>query len=103
MARELSRLNAITITRAADESSVELGWLREGSWQGFSRIEFVQAVGLYLEKTLSVVQLAPEMLPVVVEGLKFLVRAVSRLLGRKLTRKPAAAEGRTAKAKKKSS
>ena len=38
------------------------------------RIEFVQAVGLYLEKTLSVVQLAPEMLPVVVEGLKFLVR-----------------------------
>ena len=38
------------------------------------RIEFVQAVGLYLEKTLAVVQLAPEMLPVVVEGLKFLVR-----------------------------
>src|ERR1700689_2307627 len=38
------------------------------------RIEFIQAVGLYLEKTLSVVQLAPEMLPVVVEGLKFLVR-----------------------------
>ncbi len=38
------------------------------------RVEFVQAVGLYLEKTLSVVQLAPEMLPVVVEGLKFLVR-----------------------------
>ena len=45
MARELSHLNAITITRAADESSVELGWLREGSWQGFSRIEFVQADG----------------------------------------------------------
>jgi hypothetical protein len=38
------------------------------------RIEFIQALGLYLEKTLSVVQLAPEMLPVVVEGLKFLVR-----------------------------
>jgi len=32
-----------------------------------------------------------------------LVRAVSRLLGRKLARKPAAAEGRTVKAKKKSS
>ena len=27
------------------ESSVELGWLREGSWQGFSRIDFVQADG----------------------------------------------------------
>ena len=38
------------------------------------RVEFVEAVGQYLEKTLTVVQLAPEMLPGVVEGLKFLVR-----------------------------
>ena len=38
------------------------------------RIEFVEAVGQYLEKTLTVTQLAPAMLPVVIEGLKFLVR-----------------------------
>lgn len=38
------------------------------------RVEFIEAVGMYLEKTLAVVQLSPEMLPVVVEGLKFLVR-----------------------------
>ena len=38
------------------------------------RVEFIQAVGQYLEKTLTVVQLAPEMMPVVIEGLKFLVR-----------------------------
>jgi len=38
------------------------------------RIEFVQAVAAYVEKTLPVAQLAPEMLPVLVEGLKFLVR-----------------------------
>ncbi|MDP9054062.1 MAG: hypothetical protein M3N93_07125 [Acidobacteriota bacterium] len=45
MAREIGSLNAITVTRAADDSSVELGWLREGSWQGFSHLEFMQADG----------------------------------------------------------
>jgi excinuclease ABC subunit C len=45
MARVVERLNAISITRAADEGAVELGWLREGAWQGFSRLEFVQADG----------------------------------------------------------
>jgi hypothetical protein len=38
------------------------------------RIEFVQAVGKYLAESLPVVQAAPQMLPVIVEGLKFLVR-----------------------------
>jgi excinuclease ABC subunit C len=45
MARDVDRLNAITITRAADADAVELGWLREGSWQGFSRLEFNLADG----------------------------------------------------------
>lgn len=38
------------------------------------RIEFVQAVGKYLAESLPVVQAAPQMLPVIVEGLKYLVR-----------------------------
>lgn len=38
------------------------------------RVEFVEAVATYLEKTMPVVQLSPELLPVVIEGLKFLVR-----------------------------
>lgn len=38
------------------------------------RVEFVQAVGKYLAESLPVVQQAPQMLPVIVEGLKFLVR-----------------------------
>jgi hypothetical protein len=38
------------------------------------RIEFVEAVAQYLEKTSPIVSLAPPMLPVVMEGLKFLVR-----------------------------
>jgi excinuclease ABC subunit C len=51
MARAVDRLNAIAIVPAAGLSSsiaadaVELGWLREGSWQGFSRLEFSPADG----------------------------------------------------------
>jgi excinuclease ABC subunit C len=45
MARDVDRLNAVAITRAAEPDAVELGWLREGSWQGFSRIEFNPADG----------------------------------------------------------
>ncbi len=45
MARDVDRLNAIAIAPATDTDAVELGWLREGSWQGFSRIEFNQADG----------------------------------------------------------
>jgi len=45
MARDVDRLNAISITPSTDTDAVELGWLREGSWQGFSRIEFNPADG----------------------------------------------------------
>ncbi|HWF08664.1 MAG TPA: hypothetical protein VG297_09375 [Bryobacteraceae bacterium] len=45
MARAVDKLHAITVTKAADPDTVELGWLREGSWQGFSRLEFHPADG----------------------------------------------------------
>jgi excinuclease UvrABC nuclease subunit len=45
MARDIDRLNAIAIIPAPDPDAVELGWLREGAWQGFSRIEFSPADG----------------------------------------------------------
>jgi hypothetical protein len=38
------------------------------------RIEFVQAVGEYVAKSIPALQLAPAMTPVIAEGLKFLVR-----------------------------
>ncbi|HTA43814.1 MAG TPA: hypothetical protein VK789_15270 [Bryobacteraceae bacterium] len=40
MARELDRLNGVTVTPSADPNTVELGWLRGGAWCGFSRMEF---------------------------------------------------------------
>jgi hypothetical protein len=51
LARELSGLHAVTITRAPQDNAVEsghaveLGWLLEGCWQGVSRLEFHQADG----------------------------------------------------------
>ena len=45
LARDVDRLNAITVTRAVSPNTVELGWLRQGSWQGFSELEFAQADG----------------------------------------------------------
>jgi excinuclease ABC subunit C len=45
MARAVDSLNAIAIVRGADPDAVELGWLREGSWQGFSILEFNPADG----------------------------------------------------------
>jgi hypothetical protein len=42
--------------------------------QKAARLEFVQAVGRYLADSLPVVQAAPQLLPVITEGLKFLVR-----------------------------
>ena len=45
LARELNGLNAITITRAVEENAVQLGWLRGGSWHGFSRMDFLRADG----------------------------------------------------------
>src|SRR6185503_14850778 len=38
------------------------------------RIEFIQAVGEYVAKSMPALQLAPAMTPVIAEGLKFLVR-----------------------------
>ena len=45
MARDVNRLNAITITPSAQAEAVELGWMRSGSWQGFERLEFGLADG----------------------------------------------------------
>jgi excinuclease ABC subunit C len=45
MARDVEKLNAIAVVPSGDPDAVELGWLREGSWQGFSRIEFNNADG----------------------------------------------------------
>ena len=38
------------------------------------RIEFIQAVGEYVSKSIPAIQLVPQMTPVITEGLKFLVR-----------------------------
>lgn len=45
MARDIDEINAITVTRGSEPDSVELGWLRNGSWQGFSQLEFAPADG----------------------------------------------------------
>jgi|SRR5579863_466940 len=45
MARAVDRLNAVAVVPAWEPDAVELGWLREGSWQGFSRLEFSPADG----------------------------------------------------------
>jgi excinuclease ABC subunit C len=45
MAREVERLNAIAVTPSAEPDSVDLGWLRDGAWRGFSRLEFDPAGG----------------------------------------------------------
>ncbi len=45
MAREVERLNAVSVTPSAEPDSVDLGWLRGGAWRGFSRLEFDPAGG----------------------------------------------------------
>jgi excinuclease UvrABC nuclease subunit len=45
IARDVDRLNAIAITPGSDPDTVDLGWLRGGSWQGFSQLEFNTADG----------------------------------------------------------
>ena len=45
MAREVDGLHAIAIVPSADPEAIELGWLRAGSWQGFTRMEFTAADG----------------------------------------------------------
>jgi hypothetical protein len=41
----VDRLNAVAVTPGTDPDTVDLGWLRGGSWQGFSRLEFNTADG----------------------------------------------------------
>ncbi|HVW84081.1 MAG TPA: hypothetical protein VHB50_05355, partial [Bryobacteraceae bacterium] len=45
MAREVEHLSAIAIAPSSDPESVELGWLREGYWRGFTRLDFNFADG----------------------------------------------------------
>jgi excinuclease ABC subunit C len=45
MARDVEGLHAITVAPSAAQDSVELGWLRGGFWQGFTRLEFAPADG----------------------------------------------------------
>ena len=40
MVRELGNLNAVAVVPSATPEAVELGWLRDGNWQGFTRLEF---------------------------------------------------------------
>ncbi|HZL55797.1 MAG TPA: hypothetical protein VFC21_01880 [Bryobacteraceae bacterium] len=45
MARDVSRLHAVAVIPSAERECVELGWLRNGSWQGFTRLDFRLADG----------------------------------------------------------
>jgi excinuclease UvrABC nuclease subunit len=45
MARDVERLHAVAIVRSASAEAVELGWIRSGYWQGFTRLEFAPADG----------------------------------------------------------
>jgi hypothetical protein len=45
MARDVDRLHAISITPSAHPEAVELGWLRNGYWQGFTHLDFIAADG----------------------------------------------------------
>jgi excinuclease UvrABC nuclease subunit len=43
MAHELNHLNAVAVVPSVEPDAVDLGWLRGGVWQGFSRIAFAAA------------------------------------------------------------
>jgi hypothetical protein len=45
MAGDVAGLNAVAIVPSSQPDAVELGWLRAGSWQGFTRLEFAPADG----------------------------------------------------------
>ncbi len=45
MARDVNRLDAVAIAPSAEPECVELGWLRGGYWQGFTRLDFRIADG----------------------------------------------------------
>jgi excinuclease ABC subunit C len=45
LAREVDHLSAVTVTSGVNPNTVELGWMRDGSWQGFSPLDFAPADG----------------------------------------------------------
>jgi excinuclease UvrABC nuclease subunit len=45
MAGDLEHLNAIAVVPSAEKDAVNLGWLRDGYWKGFSTIEFQMTEG----------------------------------------------------------
>ena len=45
MARDVERLHAVAIAPSAHPEAVQLGWLRNGSWQGFTHLDFIAADG----------------------------------------------------------
>lgn len=45
MARDVERLHAIAVVPSATPDAVELGWLRGGCWQGFTKLEFAFSDG----------------------------------------------------------
>jgi len=45
MSRDISRLHGIAVAPSAEAESVEVGWLRGGMWQGFTRLDFRIADG----------------------------------------------------------
>jgi excinuclease ABC subunit C len=45
MARGVNRLHAVSVTPSAEPDAIELGWMRNGSWQGFRRLDFSLADG----------------------------------------------------------
>jgi excinuclease ABC subunit C len=45
MSRDIERLNAIVVAPSAQPEAVELGWVRHGYWQGFTRLEFTSGEG----------------------------------------------------------
>ncbi|MGD1070416.1 MAG: hypothetical protein ABSB15_09770 [Bryobacteraceae bacterium] len=45
MARDVERLHAVAVTPSAQPEAVQLGWLRNGYWQGFTHLDFIAADG----------------------------------------------------------
>jgi hypothetical protein len=45
MARDVERLHAVAIAPSAHPEAVQLGWLRNGCWQGFTHLDFIAADG----------------------------------------------------------
>ena len=43
MARDVEELHAIAIVPSAQPETIELGWLRNGHWQGFRALDFITA------------------------------------------------------------